>query len=461
MGAPAVFPFRDKLAPGETLLLNEIVPEASATPPATRNAWKWIPTLYFAEGLPNAIVTTISIVLYKAVGVSNARIAVYTSLFYLPWVIKPLWSPVVDILKTRRIWIWRMQCVLGLAFAGLAVVLPGAHFVPLSLILFWLIALSSATHDIAADGFYILALSEGEQSFFVGVRNTLYRVATLFLKGPFIFIAAEIKDHTGNETGAWAIAFAGMAALFGLLGAYHGFILPRPAGDKPGEAGSLPRFFSEFLRTFAAFFKKPKIVALLLFLVFYRFGEAQLLPMVQPFLLDPHDAGGLALSEKEFSVVYGTVGVIALLAGGILGGILVSRSGLRAWIWPMVLVMHLPDAVFIYLSHAQPTDRTLISSCVALEQFGYGFGFTAYMLYMIYIARGQHSTAHYAICTGFMALGLMLPGLWSGKLQELLGYQHFFVWVMLATVPGFIVTALIPLDAEFGKRSAGISPARR
>jgi PAT family beta-lactamase induction signal transducer AmpG len=435
------------------LLLNELVPEASATPSATRNPWTWVPTLYFAEGLPNAIVTTISIVLYKALGVSNTRIGLYTGLFYLPWVIKPLWSPVVDILKTRRVWIWRMQGVLGLAFAGIALALPSAHFVALSLVLFWLIALSSATHDIAADGFYILALSEGQQSFFVGVRNTLYRVATLFVKGPFIFLAAEIKEHTGNETHAWAIAFAGMAALFGCVAAYHGFILPQPVGDKPGQLGSLNRFVREFIETFLAFFEKPKIGALLLFLVFYRFGEAQLLPMVQPFLLDHHDVGGLGLSEKELSMVYGTAGVIALMVGGIVGGILVSRNGLRAWLWPMVFVMHLPDAVFIYLSHAQPANLALVSGCVVLEQFGYGFGFTAYMLYMIYIARGRHSTAHYAICTGFMALGLMLPGLWSGKLQELLGYQHFFIWVMLATIPGFIVTALIPLDAGFGKKA--------
>jgi len=412
-----------------------------------------VPTLYFAEGLPNAIVTTISIVLYKVLGVSNTRIGIYTGLFYLPWVIKPLWSPMVDILKTRRVWIWRTQCVLALLFAGIAVALPGAHFIGFSIILFWLVALTSATHDIAADGFYILALPEGDQSFFVGVRSTLYRLANLFVKGPFIFIAAEITEHLGNERRAWTIAFAGMAALFGVVGAYHGFILPRPANDKPGEAGSLERFFTEFLKAFATFFEKQKIWALLSFLLFYRFGEAQMLPMVQPFLLDPHGKGGLGLSEKELSLVYGTVGVIALMVGGIVGGILVSRRGLRAWLWPMVVVMHLPDAVFIYLSHALPESRALIGACVALEQFGYGFGFTAYMLYMLYIARGKHSTAHYAICTGFMALGLMLPGLWSGKLQELLGYQHFFIWAVFATIPGFIVTALIPLDAEFGKKS--------
>jgi PAT family beta-lactamase induction signal transducer AmpG len=428
------------------------VPEASDKPSATRNPWAWIPTLYFAEGLPNAIVATISIVLYKAMAVPNTRITLYTSFFYLPWVLKPLWSPVVDILKTRRLWIWRMQCVLGLAFAGIAVALPSAHFIWFSIVLFWIIAFSSATHDIAADGFYILALSEGQQSFFVGVRNTIYRLATLFVKGPFIFIAAEIKEHTGNETSAWTIAFAGMAVLFGCVGAYHGFILPRPANDAPGKTGSLVNFFEEFVQTFHSFFEKPKIAILLLFLVLYRFGEAQLLPIAQLFLLADRSAGGLGLDEKAFSLVYGTTGALAVMAGGIVGGILVSRGGLRAWIWPMVLVMHLPDAVFIYLSYAQPANLTLISGCVALEQFGYGFGFTAYMLYMIYIARGSHSTAHYAICTGFMALGLMLPGMWSGEVQKLLGYQHFFIWVMLATIPGFIVTALIPLDAEFGKK---------
>jgi MFS transporter, PAT family, beta-lactamase induction signal transducer AmpG len=236
------------------------------------------------------------------------------------------------------------------------------------------------------------------------------------------------------------------------VGAYHGFILPKAAADKPGEAGSLSRFFREFLRTFVVFFEKPKIGSVLLFLLLYRFGEAQLIPMAQAFLLDPIRKGGLGLTEKEFSLVYGTAGVLALIVGGIVGGILVSRHGLRAWLWPMVIVMHAPDAVFIYLSYARPENLALVASCVALEQFGYGFGFTAYMLYMIYIARGKHSTAHYAICTGFMAAGLALAGWKSGKLQEWLGYQHFFIWVVLATIPGFIVTALIPLDAEFGKK---------
>ncbi len=440
-----------KLAPKETLLLNERVPRREARS-AERNPWSWIPTLYLAEGLPNAVVTTIAVVLYKTFGVSNARVAFYTGLFYLPWVVKPFWSPLVDILYTRRLWIWGMQWLIGVVLAGLALMLPTARFVPASLSCFWLLAFCSATHDIAADGFYMQALPEVEQSFFTGVRNTVYRIAML-VKGPFIILVAAIQTRTDNVKTAWTIAFAGLAVLFAGFGTYHRMILPRPPTDQPGAAGSLSEFFNKFLVTLATFFKKPRIVLLLSFLLFYRLGEAQLLPMAQTLLIDPRPAGGLGLTSAQFGFVYGTVGVIALMLGGIIGGVLVSRHGLRTWIWPMLLIMHLPDAAFVYLSWAQPENLGIIGACVALEQFGYGFGFTAYMLYMIYIARGEHATAHYAICTGFMALGLMLPGMWSGKLQELLGYPLFFAWVLLATIPGFIVTARIPLDADFGKRS--------
>jgi PAT family beta-lactamase induction signal transducer AmpG len=419
--------------------------------PKTR-PWFWIPTLYLAEGFPNAIVTTIAIVLYKATGISNTQIAFYTGLFYLPWVIKPLWGPVVDILSTRRSWIWSTQLVLGGCLAVLALCLPTPYFFPASLVTFWLLAFTSATHDIAADGFYMLALSEQQQSFFVGVRNMVYRVANLLVKSPLILLAVALGRWTNDVQTGWAIAFGAMAILFAMFGTYHGLVLPRPTADRWGNAESLPQFFREFYKTFGAFVSKPKLGRMLLFLLFYRFGEAQLLPLVQPFLLDPHDAGGLGLTQQQFGIVYGTIGVSALILGGIIGGILVSRFGLQRCLWPMVCVMHLPDAVFIYLSSAQPENLKLISACIAVEQFGYGFGFTAYMLYMIYIARGEHQTAHYAICAGLMALGLMVPGMWSGWLQDHLGYHRFFIWVVLATIPGFIVTALIPLDREFGRK---------
>jgi PAT family beta-lactamase induction signal transducer AmpG len=265
-------------------------------------------------------------------------------------------------------------------------------------------------------------------------------------------LAGRIQRQTGRTALAWQVAFGAAAGLILLLATYHRFILPRPASDQPAQPESAGGFFRECLATFAAFFSKQKIVLLLLFLLFYRLGEAQLVKMVQPFLMDPRAAGGLGLTLEQVGFVYSTLGLAMLILGGIAGGVLVSRHGLRAWLWPMVFIMHLPDAVFIYLSRSQPENLSLIAACIAVEQFGYGFGFTAYMLYMIYIARGRHQTAHYAICTGFMALGFMVPGMWSGWLQEQIGYRHFFLWVMLATVPGFILTALIPLDADFGKR---------
>jgi PAT family beta-lactamase induction signal transducer AmpG len=412
--------------------------------------WLWVPTLYLAEGLPYALAMSVSVVLYKNLGVANGAIAFYTSLLYLPWVIKPLWSPAVDILKTRRLWIWTMQLLVGAALAGVALAIPAPHFFQITLAIFWLLAFASATHDIAADGFYLLATTEHEQSFFSGIRSTAYRVATIFSQGALVIFAGEIQKRTGNFFTAWSIAFALVAGIIFALGIYHRVVLPRPIADL---AGSTENFFGKFTETFNAFFQKPKIIILLAFLLLYRLGEAQLVKMAQPFLLDSRASGGLGLATQQVGFIYGTIGVIALLCGGLLGGFLVSQRGLKFWLWPMLLAIHLPDAVFIWLASAQPQNFFAIGTAVALEQFGYGFGFTAFMLYMIYIARGKHQTAHYAICTGFMALGMMLPGMWSGWLQEHIGYQKFFVWVILATIPSFLVAAKIPLEREFGKRA--------
>jgi MFS transporter, PAT family, beta-lactamase induction signal transducer AmpG len=427
--------------------------QAGLEPKATsRSPWAWVPTLYLAEGFPYVLVTGVSVALYKDLGATNTAVAFYTSWLGLPWVLKPLWSPVVDLLKTRRAWIWAMQFIMGIGFAAVGLALPGADFLRWTVVLFLLIAFSSATHDIAADGFYLLANTEAQQSFFSGVRNTFFRLATICAQGLLLVLVGRLEKQTGDTARAWQLAF-GLAALVTLLlGVYHFFVLPRPAEDRAGREGTASKFFTDFFATFAAFFQKPKIGVMILFLLFYRFGEAQLMKMVQPFLLDPRAKGGLGLPIRELGVVYGTAGITALLAGGIVGGILVSRHGLKAWLWPMVIVMHAPDAVYIYLSQAQPQHLGIIGSCVALEQFGYGFGLTAYMMYMIYMARGKHQTAHYAICTGFMALGLMLPGMASGWVADAIGYRHFFVWVMLATLPGFLVTAIIPLEKEFGKR---------
>jgi MFS transporter, PAT family, beta-lactamase induction signal transducer AmpG len=431
-----------------------------AQPAIRRNPWAWVISAYLAEGLPYVVVMQVAVIMYKRFGVANPAltntvIAYYTGWLYLPWVLKPLWSPVVDILKTRRAWIWGMQLIIGGGMAGLALVLPGERMFQYSMAFFWLLAFSSATQDIAIDGFYLLATTEKEQAFFVGIRTTVYRVSMIMGQGALVFLAGQIEKSSGNLPLAWGVAFGLVAGLFVFLGIFHAFVLPRPPGDKPGNFRSLTIFWEDFFRTFGAFFGKEKIGCLLLFLLFYRFAEAQLVKMVAPFLLDPRDKGGLGLTTTQLSIVYGTVGIVALTCGGLLGGILASRNGLKAWLWWMVVAIHLPDLVFVYLAYALPHNYVLINVCVAVEQFGYGFGFSAYMLYMIYIARGEHATAHYAICTGFMALGMMVPGMFSGWLEDHIGYQHFFLWVLLATIPGFLVVKLIPLDAEFGKRAGG------
>jgi PAT family beta-lactamase induction signal transducer AmpG len=632
-----------------------------------RNPWAWVSSLYLAEGLPYVVVMTVAVIMYKGLGISNTAIALYTSWLYLPWVIKPLWSPIVDILKTRRLWIWVMQLIIGSGLAGVALTIPTTHVFQYSLAFLWLLAFSSATQDIAIDGFYLLATTEKEQAFFVGIRSTFYRISTIFGQGLLVIFAGLIQDHTGlpkldlhvaakpgialvqtlvpaapvlsplegdlrvvlspetieispeprprsevqsllalaksnnvhhafyhpeqkaiapavpsdagssgsnahpvksffsrlfapfralathletflrvhfspesktksdaagniglltlqlskppgkeivvslgskvslgfkagdeksfsvaegtrlifndqnwnqpamaviqldpklkttaaalmevrsgNIPFAWSITFVLLAGMFLCFGIYHRFILPYPVIDRPGTTDSLQKFLKEFLHAFATFFKKKHIGVLLLFLLFYRFAEAQLVKMVAPFLLDAREVGGLGLTTGQFGFVYGTVGIAALTCGGLLGGMVAARKGLKFWLWWMVLAIHLPDAVFVYLATVMPDNFWVINVCVAVEQFGYGFGFTAYMLYMIYIARGEHQTAHYALCTGFMALGMMIPGMFSGWLQEIIGYQHFFVWVMLATIPGFLIVKFIPLDAEFGRKT--------
>jgi len=416
----------------------------------SRSPWRWIPTLYVAQGLPYALAMSVSVVLYKNLGVSNKEIGIYTSWLYLPWVIKSLWSPAVEKFRTRRLWIWAAQFFMGAILAAIALAIPAPHFFQLTLAFFWLLAFSSATHDIAADGFYMLATTEREQSFFNGIRSTFYRVATILAQGALVIFAGELQKRTGSFISAWSTAVALVAGTIFALGIYHRAVLPKPEDDRPGSPGN---FFGKFLGTFADFFRKPKIAAVLAFLLLYRLGEAQLVKMAQPFLLDPRSAGGLGLDDTQTGLIYGTIGVGALMLGGILGGFVVARNGLKSWLWPMLLAIHLPDAVFIWLAYAQPENLFAIGAGVAVEQFGYGFGFTAFMLYMIYIVRGEHRTAHYAICSSFMALGMMLPGRWSGQLQEMLGYPHFFVWVILATIPSFIAALFIPLDAEFGKRN--------
>ncbi len=615
----------------------------------TRSPWWWVPSLYFAEGIPYVIVMSVSVIMYKRLGVSNTDIALYTSWLYLPWVIKPLWSPLVDILRTKRFWIVTMQLVIGAGLGGVALTIPLPNFFKLTLGFLWLIAFSSATHDISADGFYMLGLNKHQQAWFVGVRSTFYRFAMITGQGLLIILAGYIESNTGlpnvdiavtarpdapivrpahpdslqtlpghgklrllvypedltiaaqtiprvqadslirfaeqwnvahgfvvpevqltqeeiesswwkriiaqplgnfiekhfgverpeitsDRTGnvglvyfylsqkpssgeeivanfgrhkgdksislvsgmrlifnennwdqkalaviqldpklrketssvfrattgniplAWSITFLMLTAFFIAFFLYHKFILPYPESDVQAARVDLKTFFKEFFNTFIYFFKKDGIGWILAFLLLYRLGESQLVKLASPFLLDAQEAGGLGLTTGEVGFVYGTVGILFLTIGGLLGGFLAAKHGLKYWLWFMAVAINLPDAVYIYLSYAQPDNFWIINACVATEQFGYGFGFTAYMLYMIYVSEGKYKTAFFAITTGFMALGMMIPGMFSGWLQELIGYQHFFVWVLIATIPGFLILPFIPLDPNFGKKTSEDEP---
>ncbi|MCB0291024.1 MAG: MFS transporter [Calditrichaeota bacterium] len=613
----------------------------------TRSPWFWVPSLYYAEGIPYIIVMTVSVIMYKRMGISNTDIALYTSWLYLPWVIKPLWSPVVDLLKTKRFWIIIMQLIIGAGLGGVALTIPVPNFFQYTLAFFWLLAFSSATHDIAADGFYMLGLSKHDQAFYVGVRSTFYRLAMITGQGLLIILAgfiennsglesidfqvtanpniemvqfihpdslqlptdgdeqrimvypeklaiaaklrakaevdsivnfayewnvlngyaareetpaevrrgeswwtrnvsgklehflrknfgqeirkssgdfrgnigvvyfylnkqpeageavvvnfgraggdksinllsnpangsrmvfnqsnwnkpalaviqldpklkkisgAEFQAQSGNIPLAWMVTFVVMAALFLLFFVYHKFMLPKPDADKPYLLKKSSNFIKEFVNTFILFFKKDNIGVILGFLLLYRMAEAQLVKLAAPFLLDTQEMGGLALTTGEVGFVYGTVGLLFLTIGGLLGGYVASKQGLKFWLWYMIIAINLPDAVYVYLAYTLPDNFLIINICIAIEQFGYGFGFTAYMLYMIYVSEGDHKTAHFAITTAFMALGMMIPGMFSGWLQEIIGYRHFFIWVMIATIPGFLILPFIPLDKDFGKK---------
>ena len=431
---------------GHDLSLPEIMNITNKAP------WTWIPTLYFAQGIPYVVVMTVAVIMYKRLGVSNTDIALYTSWLYLPWVIKPFWSPFVDILKTKRWWIVSMQLLIGAGLAGVAFLIPSPLYFQATLAVFWLMAFSSATHDIAADGFYMMALNDSQQSFFVGIRSTFYRLAMISGQGLLIILAGAMERYSSDIRFAWSITFFILAGMFGLFFIYHRFALPKPASDEELINTKASVVFNQFAVTFLAFFTKKGIGLAIAFMLLYRLGEAMLVKMASPFLLDAREVGGLGLSTEEVGIVYGTVGVIALTLGWIIGGIAASRKGLKYWIWPMALSITLPHLAYVYLASVMPESFLLINIAVAVEQFGYGFGFTGYMLYMIYFAQGEHKTAHYAMCTGFMAAGMMLPGMIAGWLQELIGYHNFFILIMLLAIPTLAVIPLLKIDKDFGMK---------
>ena len=431
--------------------------------------WAWVPTLYFAQGIPYFIVNNISVLMFAKMGVPNGEMALFTSLLYLPWTIKPFWSPFIDIIKTKRWWIISMQILMSIAFILLTLSIPkpdeatiAAGTTPISmftitLILFIITAFASATHDIAADGFYMLALKQSDQAAFVGIRSTFYRLASIFGQGVLVAIAGAIELRYKDIPLSWTITMLVTAVMFSLVTFYHLFAIPKPTSDKsvltPGTA-SAKAIFQEFGRTFATYFTKPGVWLAIAFMLLYRLPEAFLIKMCMPFLVASKEAGGLELSTAEVGIVYGTIGVIFLTVGGILGGLFASRIGLKKSIWWMAACMTLPCLTFVYLAIGQPDNLFAISTAIAIEQFGYGFGFTAYMLYMMYFSEGEFKTSHYAICTAFMALSMMIPGMFAGYLQEAVGYVNFFWIVILCCAATIVVTVFADrkIDPTYGKK---------
>lgn len=426
-----------------------------------RNPWAWVPTLYFAEGLPYVAVTLLSIEIYMQMGLSDGQITFYTSWLYLPWVIKPFWSPFLDLLKTKRWWIVAMQLLLGAAYAGVAFTIQTSWWLQGTICFFWLMAFSSATHDVAADGFYMMGLNQHEQAFFVGIRSTFYRLSMIVGKGVLIMLAGVLQVKFRYQIRfSWSLIFYGLTGLFIAFYLYHHYILPRPKEDVDHKSHQTAHdILQGFLETFASFFRKKQILIAIAFMLLFRLPEALLTPVSQLFLQAQRSRGGLGLSPQEFGFVNGTIGVIGLLAGGIIGGMLASRDGLKKWLWPMTTAITLPNAAYVYLAYVMPHSLTAINAAVFIENFGYGFGFTAYMLFLIYFSQGEHKTSHYALCTGFMALSMMLPGLFAGTLAQWVGYRMFFIIVMLSCLLPFVVASLLKIDPKFGRKAENAETA--
>ena len=424
--------------------------------------WCWIPVLNFASGLPYAIIISVSVILYKNLGINNEDIGIYTSLLYLPWVIKPLWSPFIDLYSTKRKWFLSMQLLISLAFLIVGLTIPLSNFFVISLAIFWVAAFASASNDVASDGFYMLALEKEQQSFFLGIRSTFYRLSMLTGNGLIVVIAGYLEQEYGDKQKAWSYTMIVVGLIMTVITIYNYFTTPKieveTAETKITETNSavsktewVPN--KSFTAVFASFFQKKQIGIALAFILLFRLGESQLLKMLTPFLIDPITAGGMGLTTQDVGVIYGTFGVLALTVGGILGGIVISRDGLGKWMLPMILAMHLPIIGFILLSHFHPSSVYYVYVTVIAEQFGYGFGFAAFMMYLIYLADGESKTSHYSIATGFMALGMMVPGMLSGYIQEYLGYGNFFIWVFIATIPGLILSRFLIFPTDFGKKT--------
>lgn len=408
--------------------------------------WTFIPTLYFASGVPYIIINTVSVIFYKKLGINNTQIALWTSFLYLPWVIKMLWAPIVDTYSTKRTWILATQFAMFCSLGLVAFCLQLPNFFFLSLAALTIGAFISASYDIATDGFYLLVLNPAQQAFFSGIRSLFYRLAVIFGSGFLVYLAGQLEVSLNNIPLSWTLAIGFSALVLVILFIFHRFILPLPESDSQLHTQTLTQTIP-FWTVITSYFQQEKIGAILAFILLYRFGEAMLVKLASLFLLDKPELGGLGLSTSDVGLVYGTFGVISLIIGGILGGVVISKYGLKKCLFPMALALNLPDIFYVYMAYAKPS-LSLIYPLVSLEQFGYGFGFTAFSVYLMYICQGEYKTSHFAISTGIMALGMMVPGLISGYIQANFGYPLFFVLVCLLTIPGMITLFFLPLNED-------------
>ncbi len=407
---------------------------------------RWVPTLYLAEALPYSAVILMSVVMYKDFGLNDAQIALYTSYLGLPWVIKPIWSSIVDNLRTKRWWILVTQYLTAMALAMVAFTMQVDFWLQASLALFMVIAFSSATHDISADGFYILALNEKEQSAYVGIRNTLYRIGMIMGQGGLVMLSGILAQgkygmpQLGTAM-AWTAVFGILGIIMLLLAIAHTFSLPHVEQPRYNTF-SFRAQANELWQTALAFTQKPHVLSAVAFILLFRLPEGMLTKIVPIFMMRSVDDGGLGLTNDEFGFIFGTLGVIGLLLGGIIGGLIVSRYGLKRCLWPLVLCFTVPDLVYVWLSMAHEPSQWFISSCVFFEQMGYGLGFAAYTLFLINFSRGERSTTIFSLCTAGQFLGgAVLPGMVSGFISQNVGYTSFFLIVMALCLVTFTVTA--------------------
>lgn len=408
-----------------------------------KTPWLWVPTLYLYQGIPYSIVMTTSALFYQSMGINVASFTFWTSLLYLPWTIKPLWSPLVEAYSTKRHWVTMTQMLVAVLFLALGLSFQSTWFYPLSLLTLLFIALGSASHDIACDGFYMLALNTKEQSFFVGIRTVFYKIAMLAALGLIPIIVDTVNATENNTSWGWTVAFTALGAVMLLLWLFNKHTLPHPTDTTSNNAHSL----SIYKEVIVSFFSKPGVLPAIGFLLLYRLGEAQLAKIATPFLIDDRANGGLGMSMTDYGIAYGTLGMIALTIGGVVGGWMASKYGLKRLIWPMVAFMNIPNLVYVALAIWQPaSDSTTIYAAIITEQLGYGFGFTAYMLFLLqYVGDSKYKTAEYALGTALMALGMMLPGMISGFIQEAIGYEWFFIYVVICCIPGTILAKYLHL----------------